>query len=45
VEVHAFPIDRYTRRPLVVEDRLAVAPDTPGTGVVFDVALLEKVAR
>ncbi|WP_377188998.1 mandelate racemase/muconate lactonizing enzyme family protein [Ruegeria meonggei] len=36
LEVHSFPIDQYTQRPLVVEDCQAVAPDTPGTGVVFD---------
>lgn len=36
IEVHSFPIDEYTRRPLVVRDHMAVAPDTPGTGVVFD---------
>jgi L-alanine-DL-glutamate epimerase-like enolase superfamily enzyme len=36
VEVHSFPIDRYTTRPLVPEGLHAVAPDTPGTGVVFD---------
>jgi L-alanine-DL-glutamate epimerase-like enolase superfamily enzyme len=36
VEVHSFPIDTYTRRPLVVENHMAMAPDTPGTGVEFD---------
>ena len=36
LEVHSFPIDRYTTRPLVIEDGLAVASDEPGTGVKFD---------
>ena len=36
LEAHSFPIDRYTTRPLVIEDHLAVAPDVPGTGVTFD---------
>jgi L-alanine-DL-glutamate epimerase-like enolase superfamily enzyme len=36
LEVHSFPIDEYTTRPLVVKDFRAVASDEPGTGVVFD---------
>ena len=36
LEVHSFPIDEYTTRPLVVENYRAVAPDTPGVGVEFN---------
>ena len=36
VEAHSFPIDRYTHRPLPLENGRAVAPDTPGIGVSFD---------
>ncbi|MFY0627058.1 MAG: mandelate racemase/muconate lactonizing enzyme family protein [Reichenbachiella sp.] len=36
LEVHSFPIDEYTTRPLVVENHRAVASDEPGTGVVFN---------
>lgn len=41
LEVHSFPIDEYTTRPLVVENHRAVASDEPGTGVVFNWATLE----
>jgi len=36
LEVHSFPIDDYTTRPLVLEHRRAIAPDTPGIGVSFE---------
>jgi L-alanine-DL-glutamate epimerase-like enolase superfamily enzyme len=42
LEVHSFPIDEYTARPLVVQQHLAVAPDAPGIGVEFD---WERLAR
>ncbi|PRY22077.1 L-alanine-DL-glutamate epimerase-like enolase superfamily enzyme [Aliiruegeria haliotis] len=44
VELHSFPIDRYTTRPVVLEDSLAVAPDAPGIGVTFDWDKLDAAA-
>ena len=45
IEVHSFPIDAYTTRPLVIEDHMAVAPSVPGTGVEFDWDRLRAVHR
>lgn len=43
VEAHSFDIDKYTTRPLQLRDALAIAPDTPGTGVEFDWDKLRRV--
>lgn len=45
LEVHSFPIDQYTRRPLIVENFRAVASDEPGTGVAFDWDKLQATHR
>jgi len=42
LENHSFQIDQYTRRPLVIENHLAVAPNSPGIGVEFDWDTLEQ---
>jgi len=42
LEVHSFPIDQYTTRPLQVRDYKTVAPDTHGTGVEFDWKKLQQ---
>ena len=45
LEVHSFPIDEYTFRPLVVENFEAIAPDEPGTGVVFNMEKLKPFEK
>lgn len=41
IEVHSFPIDRYTTNPFKLDGSRALAPDLPGTGVTFDWQKLE----
>ena len=36
LEVHSFPIDKYTHNPIQIRNFRAVAPVTPGIGVTFD---------
>ena len=43
LEAHGFGLDRYLATPLRIEEGVAVAPDTPGHGVVLDWAGLEAV--
>lgn len=45
MEIHSFPIDRYTTRPLVIENHRAMAPSEPGTGVVFDWDHLKRASE
>ncbi|MFK7967365.1 MAG: mandelate racemase/muconate lactonizing enzyme family protein [Burkholderiaceae bacterium] len=45
MEVHSFPIDEYTERPLVVADQKAVAPEASGTGVVFNWSKLKPFVK
>ena len=42
MEIHSFPIDRYTKRTVTVVDGRAHAPDSIGIGVEFD---LDRLAR
>jgi len=43
LEAHGFGLDRYIAEPLKIEDGVALAPDRPGHGIVFDWAGLERI--
>ena len=36
IEVHSFPLEQYTQRPIFVGNHLTLAPDAAGIGVTFD---------
>jgi L-alanine-DL-glutamate epimerase-like enolase superfamily enzyme len=42
LEVHGFGLDRFIATPLKIAEGTALAPETPGHGVEFDWAKLEK---
>lgn len=44
-EFHSFQIDEYITQPLRLADGMAVAPNAPGTGVVFDWQKLERICE
>lgn len=44
VEIHSFPIDQYTLRPLKLVDGFAIAPSEPGIGVEFNWNKLKQVS-
>jgi L-alanine-DL-glutamate epimerase-like enolase superfamily enzyme len=41
IEIHSFPIDQYTLRPLILNEGRAIAPSRPGIGVEFNWKKLE----
>jgi L-alanine-DL-glutamate epimerase-like enolase superfamily enzyme len=43
LEAHGFGLDAYIAEPLRIEEGLAVAPDRPGHGIVFDWARLDGI--
>lgn len=36
LEIHSFPIEHYTKQPVILREHRAVAPNAPGVGVEFD---------
>ena len=44
LEAHGFGLERYIEEPMRIEDGMAIAPDRPGHGIVFDWAGLATLA-
>jgi L-alanine-DL-glutamate epimerase-like enolase superfamily enzyme len=44
LEAHGFGLDTYLEEPLRIEDGVALAPERPGHGIVFDWIALAKIA-
>jgi len=42
VEIHSFPIDKFTKRHVMIENGMCEVPDIPGIGVQFDWKKLEE---
>lgn len=45
IEIHSFPIDQYTLRPLILNEGRAIAPSRPGIGVEFNWKKLEYTSN
>jgi L-alanine-DL-glutamate epimerase-like enolase superfamily enzyme len=43
LEAHGFGLDRYIAEPLQIEEGCAIAPESPGHGIAFDWAGLDKI--
>jgi L-alanine-DL-glutamate epimerase-like enolase superfamily enzyme len=43
LEAHGFGLDRYIAEPLRIEEGCAIAPESPGHGIAFDWAGLDKI--
>ena len=45
LEAHGFGLEEFIENPLTIEDGMAMAPDRPGHGIVFDWKSLEKLSQ
>jgi L-alanine-DL-glutamate epimerase-like enolase superfamily enzyme len=45
LEAHGFGLEEFIEHPLTIKDGMAMAPDRPGHGIVFDWKSLEKLSQ